>query len=92
MVTAVGYYNRGRAHRVNGPAYMKWDRNGELTGEAYYRNGVLHRDDGPAKIAYDQRGDIAFLELWRNGALIDYYAPEPTYWPVVRPGVMKNER
>lgn len=35
------YFVNRKLHRINGPAYRKWDRDGKLTEESFYRNGIL---------------------------------------------------
>tara|TARA_R110002033_G_scaffold167447_1_gene206587 strand:- start:2350 stop:3081 length:732 start_codon:yes stop_codon:yes gene_type:complete len=37
-------------HGDDGPAYIKFDNNGNTMEECWYRCGKLHRDDGPAYI------------------------------------------
>jgi len=50
-------------HREDGPAYIRYYRDGNIQYEKWYINGVLHREDGPAIIDYYKNGSIKF-EQW----------------------------
>jgi antitoxin component YwqK of YwqJK toxin-antitoxin module len=45
------HYNRGKLHRVDGPAWYKRE-NGRTVYKAYYVNGVIHRDGRSAETKY----------------------------------------
>lgn len=54
-------------HREDGPALIKFYRNGIIQRNEYLLNGLTHRIDGPAKIIYDLRGEIQHLQYLING-------------------------
>lgn len=55
------YYVTGKYHRVDGPAYQSWNRDGIKTEEYYYIDGKYHREDGPA------------YQIWHKGNKIKEY-------------------
>ncbi len=50
VLTYEGYYCDGRYHRDDGPAFIKYDLEGNITYQSWYFYGHLHREDGPALI------------------------------------------
>jgi len=42
----------GKEHRVGGPAYIRYKKDGIIDVEEYYVDGKLHREKGPAIIEY----------------------------------------
>jgi hypothetical protein len=45
-------------HRLDGPAYKFFYKNGTLAAEEWYQNGSLHRLGGPAMRVFSFSGDI----------------------------------
>jgi hypothetical protein len=45
-------------HREDGPAYIRYNENGNIKYEAYYLNGKGYRKNGPATIRYYENGNI----------------------------------
>ena len=48
----------GKLHRLNGPAIIWYNKDGDIGIEEYYKNDQLHREDGPAIIWYNTDGSI----------------------------------
>lgn len=42
-------------HKIDGPAYIEYNRDGELWKEIWYQNDMKHRIDGPAAILYSDK-------------------------------------
>lgn len=57
-------------HNVNGPAFISYHDNGNVSSMSWWKNGKLHRIDGPAKIRYAEHGQIIYQEMWENGIFI----------------------
>ena len=53
----------GKYHRVDGPAYQYWYKNGQKESEGWYLNNRRHREDGPAFINWSINGQKR-IELW----------------------------
>lgn len=51
------YYEYGRCHRDNKPAYIEYENN-KIVVEQYYVNGKLHRHNQPAIIQYYSNGNV----------------------------------
>lgn len=49
------FYLKGRRHNDFGPAYIRYDHQGNVELEEYYLNGICHRIDGPAKVWYSNK-------------------------------------
>lgn len=45
-------------HRLNKPAYISYDEEGNIEQESWSQHGKPHRIDGPAQIFYDKKGII----------------------------------
>jgi antitoxin component YwqK of YwqJK toxin-antitoxin module len=54
-------------HREDGPAYIRYNENGNIKYEAYYLNGKGYRKNGPATIRYYENGKIEFEGYYLNG-------------------------
>jgi hypothetical protein len=51
VLTREEWHLNGQLHRINGPAYRRWqvvDGLAVLTLEGWHSNGLFHRTDGPA--------------------------------------------
>jgi antitoxin component YwqK of YwqJK toxin-antitoxin module len=57
----------GEFHREDGPAYIRYNENGNIDLEDYYLNGKTHREDGPASISYYNNGNIQCEYYYLNG-------------------------
>ena len=40
-------------HRIDGPAVIIYNKNGDIKMELYYVNDIFHRENGPAYINYN---------------------------------------
>lgn len=58
---------KGKWHRVDGPAKIRNYKSGNVEFEIYYVNGTRHRTDGPSWISYDNDGNINDIEYWISG-------------------------
>jgi antitoxin component YwqK of YwqJK toxin-antitoxin module len=58
--------SKGQLHCENGPAVIKYYKNGNKEYEAYYLNHQHHRIDGPATIHYNENGNKKFEEYYLN--------------------------
>ena len=45
-------------HRLDGPAYITYTKDGKKHTEMYYINGKYHRVNGPAYMEYDIDGNV----------------------------------
>jgi len=54
-------------HREDGPAFVKYLDNGNISWMSYCINGQKHRLNGPAYIEYDGNGNVEFASYWING-------------------------
>ena len=64
---SISYLNgKNQFHRIDGPAYIDYDENGNLLYEAYYINGIPFRENNlPNHIHYYEYDNIA-MEVWWN--------------------------
>jgi antitoxin component YwqK of YwqJK toxin-antitoxin module len=53
-------------HREDGPATIRYYKNGNIEFKAYHINGKLHREDGPALISYYENGNIESEQYYLN--------------------------
>jgi hypothetical protein len=44
-------------HRLDGPAYQVWYKNGQKKKEVWFKDDNYHRLDGPAMLAWDKNGN-----------------------------------
>ncbi|MEP0708853.1 MAG: hypothetical protein ABJL17_06860 [Parvibaculum sp.] len=59
-------------HRMDGPALIHREEDGQVTHEAHYREGVLHRTDGPTIISTDPETGVVVAEEWyEEGVFIE---------------------
>jgi len=59
QVKSILYYNKNnQLHREDGPAEIRYWKDGSTKGERYYIKGRLHREKGPAAIWYREDGSI----------------------------------
>ena len=56
-------------HREDGPAYQRFNSNGQLDFIEYYINGKRHRLDGPAYKEFHDNGQLFHEEYYINGKL-----------------------
>jgi antitoxin component YwqK of YwqJK toxin-antitoxin module len=62
------WFNKNSEYnRVDGPAYIRYNENGNIDLEYYYLNGKIHREDGPASIQYYENGNIQCEYYYLNG-------------------------
>jgi hypothetical protein len=64
-----GWYDHGRRHRVDAPAFIFYYSNDQIREELWYVNGQLHRLDGPAHIEYMPDGRKCKETWYFNGEL-----------------------
>ena len=57
-------------HRLDGPAYIKYNEDGLIFTQIWYVNGLRHRTDGPAVICYNEDGTIEKESYYLDGKLI----------------------
>jgi antitoxin component YwqK of YwqJK toxin-antitoxin module len=62
-------YENGQLSNKNGPAYISYSSNGEVSAVRYYVDGKLHRTDGPADVDYMSNGKINRMNYYVNGVL-----------------------
>jgi len=60
-------------HRTDGPAVIRYYKNGNIEYEEYYINNQLHRLNGPAIIKYENNGTVISSYFWIRGM---YYTKE----------------
>ena len=65
----------GNLHREDGPAFIGYDKKGNITRKVWYINGKRHREDGPCLIEYDTDGSIVREEWFINDKLHRENAP-----------------
>ena len=61
------WYLKGKLHRVDGPAFVLYNKSGNIQYEAWYFNRKRHRVDGPAYIWYYESGQIEQEDWYING-------------------------
>ena len=89
--TEVWWNQRGVLNRLDGPAFRRWFKNGQLATEWWFRDGKMHRLNGPAYQTWDVNG-----QRRRKGWYIDdiEYDTEACYWKkmfeMVKQGEIKN--
>jgi len=64
------WYEYGKLHRVDGPAYIDYYESGEVKHEIWFANGKYHRADGSAMIWYYRSGEVRSEVWYVNGELI----------------------
>lgn len=62
-------------HRVDKPAYIKYNSSGKIILEKWYLEGKLHREDGPAYVKYGQSGNPIREEYQQNNELYNPNGP-----------------
>jgi len=79
--TEITYYNpsrqnqkrwknsAGELHRVDGPARIEYDLDGNLLAEVWHKNGLIHREDGSAYTFYYSDGSIESERWFYEGDL-----------------------
>lgn len=69
---SITYHKKGTNlwHREDGPAVIRYCRNGKISFHSYWVNDECHREDGPAKIWYNEDGTIIKQEYWINGEIL----------------------
>jgi hypothetical protein len=67
MIQAEGFHIRGKYHREDGPARIRYNGDGSIDLEEFYINGKLHREDGPAIIWYSKNGSREEFSFCFNG-------------------------
>jgi antitoxin component YwqK of YwqJK toxin-antitoxin module len=53
-------------HRLDGPAYIMYNENGNIVNELYCVNNKRHRLNGPASIGYYENSNIKYETYWIN--------------------------
>lgn len=61
----------GNLHREDGPAVVKYFRNGNLKFKAWSQNDLRHRLDGPAFFCYSRTGNVYSETWWIKGEEIE---------------------
>ena len=51
-------------HRKNGPAIIRYYKNGRIKTESWFLKGVRHRIGGPASVEYNENG-FKIVEVWQ---------------------------
>lgn len=70
FIAEVWRNDRGEVHRLDGPARIIRDKNGNVDREEWWKNGLLHREDGPAIVTNYQSGAFGYCHKWfREGRL-----------------------
>lgn len=67
------YHKKGNDlywHREDGPAFIRYNKNGSIRYEEYWINSKLHREDGPANIRYNPDGSIEYNYYYINNKII----------------------
>ena len=76
VVDSDGSYDKwvvhGIYHREDGPAYIRYDKNGEIVEKRWFWNSKLNREDGPAVIYY-RNGKAVEKEWWIKGRRLKKY-------------------
>jgi len=54
-------------HRLDGPAYQKFNRNGQVAYEVYYINDKQHRLGGPSFQSFSETGKLNYRVYYING-------------------------
>lgn len=67
-------------HRVNGPALISWDQNGQKRSETWAFNDVEHRTDGPSHTRWYQDGQKELERFNFKGENHRIGAPAITTW------------
>ena len=74
------YYLNEKRHRIDGPAFIKYDTNGNIQIEKYYINGKKHRIDGPAFIKYHDLKDYSLKKILFKIFYNEKILKEIEYW------------
>lgn len=79
LIILIGYYENGNiesieyssnivdTHKIGGPAYITWHKNGNISYEKYCINGVIHRTNGPAITRYYKNGNVQYEQYYSHG-------------------------
>lgn len=67
-VIAEKWYHYGHFHRMNGPAFVKYNHSGKVIVEQWFESNRLHRVGGPALIEHDSEGGELWIEKWYDHA------------------------
>ena len=57
----------GKRHNDNGPAYIEYDKNGNVQYKSWYINGKRHNENSPSHISYYEKGNVKYKEWYING-------------------------
>lgn len=70
------WYINGQSHRMDGPAHIKYHRNGNVSVKAWFVEGVnCNFDDCPAVISYYNNGNFR-IKIWvKNGKACNTNSP-----------------
>jgi antitoxin component YwqK of YwqJK toxin-antitoxin module len=79
----------GEFHREDGPAYIRYNENGNIKYKSYFSNNKLHREDGPASIQYYENGNIQCEYYYLNGKI--HKEDGPAYTVYYENGNIKYE-
>jgi antitoxin component YwqK of YwqJK toxin-antitoxin module len=69
-----------KLHREDGPAYIRYYENGNISYKSYFLNDKYHREDGPAYISYNEWGDLEEKKYYINGELHREDGPAEIYY------------
>ena len=61
------WYKDGKYHRLDGPAYQRWDKNGQKESEMYFKDGNIHRTDSPAYQQWYKNGQKESDVYYKDG-------------------------
>lgn len=64
-----------QVHRINAPAYIIYNTNGNMIVEKWYQHGSIHRENGPSCSRYNDQGCIQFQTWVKNNKLYRFNGP-----------------
>lgn len=77
---SIEYFLNGERHRVDGPAYQYWYKNGQKGSEYYFINGKPHHTDDPAIQEWYKNGQKHTEEYLVDGNLHRIDGPARQAW------------
>ena len=80
------WFDEDKAHRVDGPAYVRYHRDGSRR-EHWYRDHQRHRTNGPALVEWARDGSIRQARWWIGGTDVTtvaelFLAETDAHWPL----------
>lgn len=73
---------QGKYHRLDGPAYQFWFKDGKRAIEEWYVNGKRHREGGPAGTAWHENGKKRYEEWFYQDQLHRLDSPAVEEWDI----------